>query len=815
MSTSFVRTYRYYLERRIIDNPLPTDGLPRTPAPQIITAPEQKHRTREATLHRGRATASEKHQVTTETKGTRRQSLRPDLECKTPRTLDMMRTRSTWLMLLTAWAFSVAAKGDSHQPVDINTTTAEAGGILTPQDNRNGWVNPEDLIPMPQCIAQQDPSAWLSTMTGCTGRRCTRHFGVICTHHQWLTQASCLSTGFSSDVVATYLPYCSRSVLSKAQLYRWIHATTGRTWLVDVGDANELQNLSPASLSKGYAAVSVTNNAPTCLVNSVSALSTEPFQHVLASCSFTSTTQHTGRADRPWEYRQDLHSMVPLDFETAGYDLTRGRIGYGDYFDKECFCRAFTIDTETEPCSGPGHLGRTQERLWLHVTCGPTSLPSNWMDSLILTGFDYIPIEDWHGPPRVLDLSRWVTELVDYCATDACGLDSSGYCKVQRTVDRACACRKLSLETCGGACQDFETRIPYVEWLHGLCGDVQDWHGLPDDWRRLAVPTARDMIPWEWTVKASGDSNECASESWKLGSFVFVNVATFLAVLAGRGAGIHRRAPRFPRLSSWFSTGMVLAAMQLLANWVNAVLVQGTRGYEDVPVARLVFLWCSMPRLAWLTFLLIGLQPFDAIDFAAGKSCLFAELVLQALSAYYMVLTVDYGRKHNFYFGGLGSAERAQSAKTMYAGALLWLVITLVPFVWLIRIARRMNRVTGSGDDDMPKRRGSRRTTSIIAEELMAKFDEPLTWLGAELESCWMDKSNVRALGETSSLVGGERHYTTYGTLPVQSQGNRKELAELYVVTTVCLLLLWIAQWVFWAGFIGLSPEEYVFMHKV
>ncbi|KAF2690498.1 hypothetical protein K458DRAFT_439447 [Lentithecium fluviatile CBS 122367] len=579
--------------------------------------------------------------------------------------------------------------------------------MLTPQDNRNGWINPEDLSPMPQCIAQQDPSPWLSTMTGCTGKQCTHHFGAICTHHQWLTQASCLSTGFSSDI-----------------LYRWIRDMTGRTWLVDVGDANELQNLFQGSLSKGYAAVSVTQHAPTCLKGSVSALSMESFQHVMASCSFTSTTQHTGRADRPWQY--------------------------------QCFCRTFTIDTEKEPCSGPGHLNWTQEQLWIYVTCGPTSLTNNWTDSL-----------------------RRVTGLVHHCATDACGLDSSGYCKVKRTVDRACICRNINFETCGGSCQIFETRIAYVEWLHNLCSDVQDWRGLPENWRglpenwrQLAAPTALDMIPWQWTIKPSNDWNKCASNEWKLGSFILVNAATFLAALHRRGAGFHPFAPRFPRLpylSSWFSTGMLIAALQLLANLVNVILIQGTLGYEDIPVTQLILLWCSMPRLAWLTFLLIGLQPFDVIDFSAAKSSLFAEIIFQALSAYYMVLTVNYGRKHNFYFGSLESAERGQSAKIMYAGALLWLVISTVAFVWSIRVARRMNRVTGSG--------------------------------------------------ETSSLVSGERNYTTmYGTLPVRSQDYlscQKELAKLYAITAMNMLLLWFAQWVFWGGFIGLSAEEYVFMLRL
>jgi hypothetical protein len=688
---------------------------------------------------------------------------------------------------------------------------------------------------MPQCIAQQDQSTWLSTMTKCTSKRCTSHFGVFCTHHQWLTQLSCLSIGFSSDVIEGYLPYCARSVLAKAQLYLWIRNITGRTWLVDVGDANGLQNLSPASLAEGYAAVDVTYDAPTCLTGSVSALSMEPFQHVMASCSFTSTTQHTGNAARPWEYSEFLRSMIALDFETVGYNLARRSIGYGDYFDKECFCSAFTIDPKKEPCSvpGPGQIDLTKERLWVNATCGSTSLPDNWTDILKTTEFACIPIEDWHWPMCVADMPKQVIELTDQCATDACELDSSGYCKVKRAVDRACFCRDISYDSCGGSCQIFETRIDYIKWLHDLCGNVQDWHGLPDNWRQLAAPTPLDMIPWRWTIKPSNHSNiayitllgsirgateTCASNEWKLGSFALVNIATFLAVFLSQRTSIHRIARRFlwhPHPWCWFFKGTLIAALQLLANWFNTFLVQKTSGYEDVPVIQLMLLWCSMPRLTWLTILLIGVQPFEAMNFSAAASSLFAEMILQFLSSYYMVMTVNYGREHDFYLGGLERAERGRPAKIMYAGALMWLIIIIsLALVQLMRATRRTNRLTGSGNLDLPKWQRGKQTTSNIAEELMAQLNERCTSLRGKLAHYWMDKSRGSEETPLTSSEGGD--YMVYGTFSVKGRNNwvsQKASVELYAAMVISMPLLWIAQWLFWGGFIGLSSEEYVFMH--
>ncbi|KAI1758202.1 hypothetical protein F4782DRAFT_17358 [Xylaria castorea] len=711
---------------------------------------------------------------------------------------------------------------------------------------------------MPQCIAQQDQSTWLSTMTKCTSHRCTDWF-IWCTHEQWLTQLSCLKTGFSSDIIARYLPYCGRSVLAKAQLYQWIRATTGRTWLIHAGDAKGLQNISPASLAKGYAALEVTDHAPTCLTGSDSALSMEPFQSVITSCSFTATTQHTGNAARPWEYSESLKSMIALDSETAGYDLARGSIGYGNYFDKECFCSAFTYDPNNEPCSGldlakerlwinatcgsmslpyswmdklkimgfayiriedwywsvnvadmskqvveltdrcvtdacevdsngyckvkhavdracfcsdltidlekesRSGLELTKELLWINATCGPTPLPNDWTDKLKTTGFAHIPMEEWHWPRCVADMPKQVIERTDHqCATDACEVDANGYCKVKRTVDRACFCRDIIYDSCGGSCHIFETRIDYVRWLHDLCGNVQDWHGLPDNWRQVAAPTPLEIIPWRWTIKPT---ETCVSNEWKLRSFALINIATLIAAFLSQGRSTPRIVRGFlwhPHPGSWFSKGTLIVALQLLANWFNTFLVQKTPGYEDIPVVQLMLLWCSMPRLTWLTILLIGVRSSEALDSSAASSSLFAELIFQLLSSCYMGMTIQYGRKHNFYRGGLENAERGTPAQLMYVGALIWLIIICLALVGLI---------------------------------LAATY-----WI----EKGWRSEKTLLMRSQ-----GG-----AYGTFPVAGQNNRvshKTPVALFQILVIGMLLLWIAQWLFWGGFIGVSSEDLEF----
>lgn len=668
---------------------------------------------------------------------------------------------------------------------------------------------------MPQCIAQQDQTTWLNTMTKCTQKRCTRHFGIICTHHQWLTQLSCLSAGFSPDVIKHYIPYCSRSVLAKAQLYRWIRNVTGRTWLVDVGDANELLHLSEASLVEGYASVGVTYKAPTCLSNSVSA-SREAFHHVLASCSFTSTTRHIGNAARPWEYSGSRRSMIALDFETVGYDSTGRTISNGDYFDKKCFCGTFTTDSTNEPCLGdPRQIDLTRALLWKNATCGPKYLPDNWTEKLKTTQFGFIPVGKWYWPSCVMDMPKQVVQLADKCETDACKLDSAGYCEVTRAVDRSCFCRDITYDSCGGACRVFEGRIGYVKWLHGVCGSVQDWHGLPDNWRQLAAPSRLEMIPWRWSVKPSTNATEtCVANEWKLGSFALVNVATLLAVFLGSKIGVRRIVRGFvwhPRSSSWVSTGLLIAAIQLLGHWFNAIIVHKTPGYENVPISQLLLLWISIPRLSWLPILLIGVQPFVAINLSAAAPSLFAETILQLLSSYYMIQAVKYGLEHNLYIDDLENVGSGGRAGIMYTGALMWVITIAATVVYCILATRRW---IGSSGADLPKWQGSRQAVNIV-EEVILWFSPHDTRVQRKLDSHLMHKSSV--LGETTRIRIEAGKHPVYGTFPSEEPPttglHHQEYAELYAVTVTILFLLWIAQWLFWGGFIGLSGDEYVSCH--
>ena len=73
----------------------------------------------------------------------------------------------------------------------------------------------------------------------------------------------------------------------------------------------------------------------------------------------------------------------------------------------------------------------------------------------------------------------------------------------------------------------------------------------------------------------------------------------------------------------------------------------------------------------------------------------------------------------------------------------------------------------------------------------------------------WLDKSWVQE--QPLSASSEEQIYTVYGTLPSKVPDNRiieQGMVRLFLIAIASMIFLWIAQWLFWAGFIGLSMEE-------
>lgn len=665
-------------------------------------------------------------------------------------------------------------------------------------------------MPMPQCIAQQDTSIWLNAMTKCTKKICINHVGpLICTRHQWLTQLSCLSLEISPDVVRNYLQHCDRSILAKAQLYSWVHDITGRTWLADAGDTNELRYLSPASLLSGYASIDVIQKAPTCLASSLSTASKEPFQHVIASCSFTERSHHIGEEDRPWEYRESSGSMVALDWATVGYDLTRKYISSGEYFDRKCFCDIFSDDFDQGACSKYNALDLTRQRLWINATCGPSSLPPDWKTSLKTTTFDYIPMEIWNWPRCFADMPGHVLDKKDQCVTDACEVDIDGYCDIKRAIDRSCFCNAINYDSCNNSCHIFESRIDYIQWLRGLCGNVNGWHGLPEDWRKLAAPMISDLVPFPWVNRSQGLTRSPQSSSLlKLAGLILLNVTPFLAILLSEHlwkwystdayqSGVSQSTAPLEQDNNIthhkFIIRFSIAAVNTLATFLSIIITQSTPGFQEIPLYQLVLLWCSIPRLSWLASI-FTLVKRPEIDTEAISTTIVIEWIYQVFASLTMLQAVQYGSAHGFYIGNMKKLDGYTPAKTMYVGALLWVISGGLALLCLVHTMFDLDLIAS------------------VSETLrLQRFQTFKSRTGKRVTLAFGNQCPQGGhFSERARLFSGDfaRCDNSYGTIPasaLRDESLEEVPIRVYTISIGSFIILWVAQWLFWGGFLNLT----------
>lgn len=130
-----------------------------------------------------------------------------------------------------------------------------------------------------------------------------------------------------------------------------------------------------------------------------------------------------------------------------------------------------------------------------------------------------------------------------------------------------------------------------------------------------------------------------------------------------------------------------------MSNLLNAVLVRRVPGYSNISIGGLTLLWCTRPRVSWLTVLLISFNAEEAMYFSAAASSLLAEIILQIFGSYYMGVVANFGTKNKFYRGMLQEAQRMKYAQMMYAGSLLWLLVVVVALGAVAWAALDVNKV--------------------------------------------------------------------------------------------------------------------------
>jgi hypothetical protein len=103
-----------------------------------------------------------------------------------------------------------------------------------------------------------------------------------------------------------------------------------------------------------------------------------------------------------------------------------------------------------------------------------------------------------------------------------------------------------------------------------------------------------------------------------------------------------------------------------------------------------MLLWSTMPRLTWLSMILLILRPSRGTAIHRIASCVVAETSLQILSAFAMLQTISYGLEHSFYIAGMKRLDAAPSAQYMYVGAAMCRVVTIIGMWLLVQLTREV-----------------------------------------------------------------------------------------------------------------------------
>lgn len=264
---------------------------------------------------------------------------------------------------------------------------------------------------------------------------------------------------------------------------------------------------------------------------------------------------------------------------------------------------------------------------------------------------------------------------------------------------------------------------------------------LPCQWtvrfnRSDAHDPAAVMLTSAYFIHSSADAilqkaPACPSPASNLGAFAAVNIATMIATifLCQKAATERDTSYLQQTLGIFFRTGL-----DLTAHGISAYQIRRVPGFSSVPIGGLILLWSCQPHIAWF-------DVFGLLEKLRGKKCypklaptLGRELLMEIVALVYIRIATQHGD----YRVKPSDPAIPSDAKLLYAGSVLWMVITVFCLAF-----------------------------SILGLVLLLMEDK-------------------------SAYNGGER----------KCAGG-----FLVAMYAPCVGILYMATWIFWAGFIKLSGD--------
>jgi hypothetical protein len=208
--------------------------------------------------------------------------------------------------------------------------------------------------------------------------------------------------------------------------------------------------------------------------------------------------------------------------------------------------------------------------------------------------------------------------------------------------------------------------------------------------------------------------------------------------------------------------------------------------------------------LAWLAVFLARVEADQGIYFNCAASAITSEAILQILGAVYFGISANYARKKRFYYkGNLDPYPRGVDAHVMYAGALLWLIMSIFTLFACITC------IVGLGDVIANARKmieglqnAAAASGNVVAAPVQRRVIGPLrTWVNGP--------SGRRAPKWLRGILNREQNATP------KAEPRRLTAEEIRQIETIFLagivFLSFLAQWLFWAGFVKAAQERYEF----
>ncbi|KAH0550925.1 hypothetical protein GP486_007709 [Trichoglossum hirsutum] len=411
---------------------------------------------------------------------------------------------------------------------------------------------------------------------------------------------------------------------------------------------------------------------------------------------------------------------------------------------------------------------------------------------------------------------------------------------------RDCFCPNVLNNTCSAICRQRDQPAGYLHWVLGICANpISPWNSSDKggvqfrmdwpDYQPLADTAYDNLFPWQWRIEFRADevggkntsgkdrnnttaAPSCPSYTAKLGVFAAVNATIiFVTLIFGRSdvmqfltRNLLGRPGRW-----WWTVAFVNGIIAFGGNLIIAHMIRRTPGFANIDTTHLALLWIARPRLSWLAAFLVKFQMDKAIYFGVGASSALTEVILQAIGATYIGMTVHFAASRNYYrLHHLENIQRGYYASIMYSGALLWVisigialgicvstflgigpiiagVLTDVgKFLWqaVLSLGYRLAWICNICGIPLPQRR----------------TDDPVELQSVRSSSKPSAVSHFRAsVSETASLTR-DRDVVSI----LLGVGLRlKDLNNLYFFGFL-MSFPFTGQWLFWAGFVGLAGDR-------